>query len=63
MLTPNCIVGPQGVELAYLQTGISGVFFLGFCISKICIFLGTSHSCCTFEWLLDKCCILSVSYL
>ena len=38
MLTPNCIVGPQGVELAYLQTGISGVFFGGFVFRKSVFF-------------------------
>ena len=48
-----------GVALAYLQTGISGVFW-GVLISKICIFFRTAHSCCIFG-LLDKCCIFKCS--
>ena len=43
----NVVKLSQRVDLAYLQTGISGVFF-GFWILKICILLGTDHSCCIF---------------
>ena len=50
-------LGSQGVNLAYLQTGISGVFFwvLNF---KNLYFLGTGHSCRIFGGLLNKSCIL-----
>ena len=51
---------PQGVTLAYLQTGISGVFF-GVLISKICIFFVTAHSCCIFG-VLDNAVFLSVRH-
>ena len=44
------------MDLAYLQTGISGVFF-GFWISKICTFLELLRAAVFFFGLLDKCCI------
>ena len=45
----------QGVDLAYLQTGISGVLFLGFEFPKSVFFLGTCHRCCIFFGSLNKC--------
>ena len=36
-----------GVDLAYLQTGISGVFFEVLNFENL-HFLGTCHSCCIF---------------
>ena len=46
------------MNLAYLQTGISGVFF-GVLNFKNLYFLGTGHSCCIFFGLLqNKSCIL-----
>ena len=43
---PNCFLS-QEMDLAYVQTGISGVFFwvLNF---ETLYFLGTGHSCCIF---------------
>ena len=38
----------QGVDLTYIQKGISGVSFLGFEFQKICILLGTGQSRCSF---------------
>ena len=37
----------QGVDLAYLQTGISGVFFWVLNFENL-YFLGTAQSCCIF---------------
>ena len=49
---------PQGVDLAYIQTGISGVFsFYFFKNFENLYFFGTSQSCCILRGLLNKCCI------
>ena len=37
--------------------------FWGFEFSKICIFLGTGHSCCIFGGLSNKCYIFLVFYV
>ena len=50
------------MDLAYLQTGISGVLFWVLNFENL-YFLVTAQSCCIF-WgggLLDKCCILKCS--
>ena len=39
---------PQGVDLAYLQTGISRVFLGGFEFRESVFFGGTGHSSCIF---------------
>ena len=55
-LEERCFLFSQGVDLADLQTGISGVFFWALNFENL-YFWGTAHSCCIFFGLLNKCCI------